>query len=192
MERLTKYDNGRYVIEPGVRMLYEALTKLGKYEDMGVSPEQLREIDVMFSDMAKELAEYKEKCPKMNIYRAGYFPPQLEVWFEEVEKALGFKLFIWQKTYIDNGVFRRYGETTARILRDLSLIDAPPINLIEFKKRGRKERIYCEDLIKIKTKLDAAGVPTRRVLQHENDRYRMVKGIKHVQYSREGRIFSDK
>ncbi len=67
MERLTKYNNGRYETEPGVRMLYEALTKLGKYEDIGVSPEQLHEFSSIYLEkceevnrLSAELAEYKE------------------------------------------------------------------------------------------------------------------------------------
>lgn len=42
--------------------------------------------------------------------------PDLESILAEVEKALGFKLFVWQKTFIATGVFRQYGATTAKIL----------------------------------------------------------------------------
>ena len=40
--------------------------------------------------------------------------PDLENTLATVEKALGFKLFIWQKTFIATGIFRQYGATTAR------------------------------------------------------------------------------
>lgn len=49
------------------------------------------------------------------FYRPHYTTPELDKKIEDVEKALGFKLFIWQKTYIEYGVFRQYGETTAKI-----------------------------------------------------------------------------
>lgn len=42
--------------------------------------------------------------------------PDLESILAEVEKALGFKLFVWQKTFIATGVFRQYGATTAEII----------------------------------------------------------------------------
>lgn len=43
------------------------------------------------------------------FYRPHYTTPELDKKIEDVEKALGFKLFIWQKTYIEYGVFRQYG-----------------------------------------------------------------------------------
>ena len=53
------------------------------------------------------------------IYRTVTMDTDLEKTLEAVEKALGFKLFVWQKTYIERGYFRRYGATTAEILREL-------------------------------------------------------------------------
>lgn len=53
------------------------------------------------------------------IYAPTNFSPELEKMFAAVEKALGFKLFIWQKTFIANTTYRRSGRTTAEILRDL-------------------------------------------------------------------------
>ena len=43
--------------------------------------------------------------------------PDLENTLEAVEKALGFKLFVWQKTFIATGVFRQYGATTVATSR---------------------------------------------------------------------------
>lgn len=54
--------------------------------------------------------------------------PDLESILAEVEKALGFKLFVWQKTFIATGVFRQYGATTAEILRELLAVDARPLD----------------------------------------------------------------
>lgn len=83
---------------------------------------------------------------------------------EKVEKALGFKLFYWQKTYILNRWFRAYGETTAKILRDLLHTEEPPL---DFRRPPSSREDYCyrQDLIDIKQKLDSAGIPTREVLK---------------------------
>lgn len=67
------------------------------------------------------------------FYRPHYTTPELDKKIEDVEKALGFKLFIWQKTYIEYGVFRQYGETTAKILRLL----ITPGKIVDFTERGR-------------------------------------------------------
>lgn len=107
---------------------------------------------------------------KLDPYREYVFPPDLEKWFAAVENALGFKLFFWQKTFIERAVFRCYGETTARILRELSQINELPIDLRRYKTIHPKERIYCEELLRIKETLDNAGVPTREVWTCEKDR----------------------
>ena len=59
MERLTFYDdNGRVVSRRGYEL---ALSKLAAYEDIGPTPEQLLEIDKMYSDMCREVAELKKQ-----------------------------------------------------------------------------------------------------------------------------------
>lgn len=90
--------------------------------------------------------------------------PDLENTLAAVEKALGFKLFIWQKTFIATGIFRQYGETTAKILRELLAVDARPLDYTNKNPGGSiRAAFYREELLKIKEKLDAAGVPTRKV-----------------------------
>lgn len=83
--------------------------------------------------------------------------------FEKVEKALGFKLFCWQKSYIADGSFRCYGKTTAEILRELLTdIDGEPLDYTKMsatKKRGW----YIREVISIKQKLNDAGISTRKV-----------------------------
>lgn len=101
---------------------------------------------------------------KINQYREYAFEAPLESWLAAVEAALGFKLFFWQKSFIEHGVFRCYGETTAKILRELSKVNEPPLDLIKYRTRGHRERWFCEELLRIKNTLDAAGVPTREVL----------------------------
>lgn len=113
---------------------------------------------------------------KLDPYReTPLFSPPLEKWFKEVENALGFKLFFWQKTYIQRGVFRCYGETTARILRELSQVDKEPLNLIRYRARNIRERFYFDELLKMKKTLDEAGVPTREVWTCEKDRRKYIE-----------------
>ena len=64
------------------------------------------------------------------IYRTVPMDPDLEKTLEAVEKALGFKLFVWQKTYIEHGYFRQYGATTAEILRELLNVSEAPLDYI--------------------------------------------------------------
>lgn len=95
--------------------------------------------------------------------------------FEEIEMALGFRLFIWQKHYIMTGKFRCYGATTAQVLRDLIVdVDAEPLN---FRKiHGLKDVQYECELGQIKRKLDAAGIPTRRIYFGQGVRHRDISG----------------
>lgn len=88
--------------------------------------------------------------------------PDLENTLEAVEKAMGFKLFVWQKTFIATGVFRRYGATTARILQELLAVDDEPLNYTT-RPISRMDDFYRAELLKIKEKLEAAGIPTRKV-----------------------------
>lgn len=90
--------------------------------------------------------------------------PECNKTFEEVEKALGFKLFYWQKSFVINNTWRHCGMTTAEILRDL-LCDrnGTPIDFSEPPK-SIQEKIYRDELKKIKKKLNAAGIKTRPVL----------------------------
>ena len=106
---------------------------------------------------------------KINPYREYPFSPELQKWLQGAEEALGYKLFFWQKTYIERGVFRYFGCTTAQILRELAQINEPPLNLVRYRARGDKERWYCEELLGIKEKLDAAGVPTRDVILSDRE-----------------------
>lgn len=102
-----------------------------------------------------------EKIPEW-IYAPTNFSPELEKTFAAVEKALGFKLFIWQKTFIANTAYRRSGRTTAEILRDLLNVSKPPLDYTK-PVADHMERFYREETREIKAKLDAAGIPTRTV-----------------------------
>lgn len=81
---------------------------------------------------------------------------------EPIEKALGFKLFYWQKTYLLTMDFRCYGETTAKALKVLLDTDKAPLKC----KRpvSQREKFFISELREIKSKLDDAGIPTREVI----------------------------
>ena len=107
------------------------------------------------------------------IYRTVTMDTDLEKTLEAVEKALGFKLFVWQKTYIEREYFRRYGATTAEILRELLNVSEAPLDYTR-KPSSRMQSIYREELKEIKKKLDAAGITTRPVFFTRNDKERYL------------------
>lgn len=78
--------------------------------------------------------------------------------FEEVENALGIKLFYWQKYYIAHGELRSYGKTTAQILRDLlTHVDKEPLDVLA------TPMWYRDQVFQLKEKLDKARIKTRRL-----------------------------
>nr|UVY57299.1 MAG: hypothetical protein [Bacteriophage sp.] len=93
---------------------------------------------------------------------------------EAVEKALGLKLFIWQKTFIERGVFRQYGETTARILKDLLDTKAQPLDYAE-PCGSVRENFYRMETRNIKEKLDNAGIATRAVFFTKEEKVAYMK-----------------
>ena len=107
------------------------------------------------------------------IYRTVTMDTDLEKTLEAVEKALGFKLFVWQKTYIERGYFRRSGATTAEILRELLNVSEAPLDYTR-KPSSRMQSIYREELKEKKKKLDAAGITTRPVFFTRNDKERYL------------------
>lgn len=86
---------------------------------------------------------------------------------DDIEKALGFRLFFWQKYYMVYQYFRCYGETTAKNLTEL--ITYRNEKPLDFRKKtsNRKERHAQYDLLRLKKKLDDAGIQTREVLLPE-------------------------
>lgn len=104
----------------------------------------------------------------IDIYGAGLFPEH-EKQFEAIEKALGFKLFTWQKAYIVYGQFRQYGATTAEILRALMQVEAFPLDYTK-RPTTQREAWYRDFLREIKQQLDGAGVPTREVFFNQQQK----------------------
>ena len=107
------------------------------------------------------------------IYSNHAFTPDQVELFEKIEKALGYKLFRWQKTYLIIGVFRQYGKTTAKILRNLLAVNDPPLDLsIVRNEIDRIHRRYYRD---IQERLMKAGIPTRTVFYDRLDRIRYMR-----------------
>jgi hypothetical protein len=119
---------------------------------------------------------------EIDIYGAGLCFPEFEKQFEAIEAALGFKLFAWQKTYIATGNFRRYGATTAQILRELMQVDAFPLDY-SIKPTTKREAWYRGFLREIKQQLDAAGVPTREVFFNQQQKREYMKNQRGKQRS---------
>jgi len=109
------------------------------------------------------------------IYRNPY--PEYEELFKQIEAALGFKLFIWQKSFIVMGTFRQYGETTAKILRELLDTEAAPLDYTERTAR-RMEDFYRRELREIQERLQNAGVKTRVVFWSVADKRRYAESYK--------------
>lgn len=108
-----------------------------------------------------DLICYREPCT---------YDPKLHDLFRKVEDALGFKLFFWQKTYIDQGCFRGFGKTTAEILRELLTdVDVEPLDYSEFPS-SKIDNFYKMEMKEIKEKLDAAGIKTRKVYFSKADK----------------------
>lgn len=84
--------------------------------------------------------------------------------FEEIERALGFKLFAWQKIFINSGTVRRIGNTTAKILKMLLNPEKHRIP-IDFRHKPYSdiERIERRELERIKSLLDNAGIATNPI-----------------------------
>ena len=109
-----------------------------------------------------------------NLYGEGMFPPDEEKFFEMIEKALGFKLFVWQKTFIKTGAFRRSGKTTAEVLRELLNVSAPPIDYT-LPPKSPREKFHRQTVIEIKEKLERSGIETRKILRTKKEKDAWLK-----------------
>lgn len=93
---------------------------------------------------------------------------RLKMW----KRRWGSNCLYGKKTYIEYGVFRQYGETTAKILRLL----ITPGKIVDFTEqpRGDRERFFRKELLEVKAKLNAAGVQTNEVYTNKKDLYRAM------------------
>lgn len=103
--------------------------------------------------------------------------PDLESILAEVEKALGFKLFVWQKTFIATGVFRQYGATTAEILREF-------IGVFEQSERLRIVKDGKEIYTGYKALMEHAELEA--VMDAEVKRFCPVPEIRHKEWKKRG------
>lgn len=103
--------------------------------------------------------------------------PEYEELFKRIEAALGFKLFTWQKSFIVLGHFRRYGETTAMILKELLDTEAAPL---DYTRQGmsHREDFYRRELRGIQERLKDAGIKTRVVFWSAEDKRRYAESYK--------------
>lgn len=94
---------------------------------------------------------------------------------EILEKSLGFKLFIWQKSLIFSGVLRRTGKTTAWVIRRLLYED----NIyIGFKYEDPELRFENKELLKIAERLKDTGLIKAKI--HLNKHNLAYRGFEEV------------
>lgn len=103
-----------------------------------------------------------------------YFEPELEALFEDIEKAIGFKLFVWQKSIIAQGKMRRAGQSTAWVLKELVMPRCSPIDhttqhINSSHKFDRKMQLD------IKQQLDNAGILTNPIARTKDEYIQMVR-----------------
>ena len=110
--------------------------------------------------------DYKELYKKLELRVYGppnFVPPGPDAdLIKRIEKALGFRLFLWQKTLILHGSFRQLGSTTATCVRKLIRIkDSGVIKLAV--PRSTLEHFEQRELMRVKTLLDKEGIKTNRI-----------------------------
>lgn len=87
------------------------------------------------------------------------FPGHEEL-FQKIEKALGFKLFTWQKSFLITGEYRRIGDTTARSIKQL--LEDKEINL-QIPPRNARQRFEQNELLRIYDMLKPTGLIKAKV-----------------------------
>ena len=115
-----------------------------------------------------------EKSDKW-IYKNPF--PDHEELFKRIEAALGFKLFVWQKSFIVMGTFRQYGETTARILRELLDTEAAPLDYTK-RATSRMDSFHRQELREMQERLKNAGIKTRVVFWSVADKQKYKESYK--------------
>lgn len=92
-----------------------------------------------------------------------------------IEKALGYKLFLWQKTFIFSGMLRRSGKTTAWVIRRLLYEDDIYIG---YKYEKPEDRFENKELLKIAKLLKDTGLINAKI--HLNKRNLAYRGFEEV------------
>lgn len=105
--------------------------------------------------------------------------------FSSINKALGIELTEWQKVYIMTGCKLQEGQATAQALKQLLNNTARPMDLT-----GRAVGYYCADIAvtdealegysrlvaDMHDRLEAAGIPVRRILRNEQEYEEYISG----------------
>ncbi len=165
---------------------------IGEFEDFHAYAEEVMGRPIFtheFPSIAEELKE-KSKSDFMSIKitdsKEGnewmYHMPMEDfgpINFKAVERALGFRLFAWQKSYILFGKYRKSGETTAHILKVLLTgIDSKPLDYSNLARMDRRGRIYVQQTRDIWEKLRDAKIKMRPVLWNKRDKEMYEKQIR--------------
>ena len=156
---------------------------IGEFSDFQAYAEEIMGQPIFTHDLTRLEYELKEKSKKdfMSIKIEKGAPEWLyysrferDSWvdFDAVEKALGFKLFGYQKSYILGQGFRQMGRTTSEILRmlfDKKQYDNP----IDFSgpARNRQKLIFRQQFRDIWEKLHDAGIEMRPVFWNVEDKW---------------------
>lgn len=157
MERFTEWKDGRGAGKPGK----DCHTQLAKYEDTGLTPEQIFEIDRLYSEKCKELAEKEKRLNTLN---------ELHTEVEEISYITG----VSSKTYVEKDkmlyldVLReRKDETLSELWKELGDVTIDP-----------KTECITQDWYDFK-----AGTP-REDIWHWFDEMHS-KGVVYLMYGRE-------
>ena len=86
--------------------------------------------------------------------------PEHEELFQKIEKALGFKLFTWQKSFLITVEYRRIGDTTARSIKQL--LEDKEINL-QIPPRNARQRFEQKELLRIYDMLKPTGLVKAKI-----------------------------
>ena len=155
---------------------------IGEFSDFQAYAEEIIGRPIFTHELTRLEYELKEKSKKdfmsikieEGVPECLYHSPfERASWvdFDAVEKALGFKLFGYQKSYILGQGFRQMGRTTAEILRmlfDKNQYDNP----IDFSNppRNNHKAIFRQQFCDIWEKLRDAGIPMRPVFWSVEDK----------------------
>lgn len=138
------------------------------------------QFDACLSKAISDLEEFEE-CKKKYGWIFNYSNIVAKHDWDAIERALGFKLFVWQKMWVDDlcDVYgqRRTGKTVAGCLKMLLAGDmSKPIDM-SMPPTNAQNRVFRDTLQDIKKKLDEAGVETRPVFFSEVDKKEMTEKL---------------
>lgn len=121
----------------------------------------------------EELKEAKE-IHNIAYRQYAYLQKDKEI-FEKIEKALGFRLYSWQQSYIYTGHFRQIGSSTAECLKRLLFNDSP----IDFSEKPRSMQEDCERsvMFRIYNTLQEAGIKTNPILRNRKEKESYMRAL---------------